>query len=92
MRYLPLTQPDREAMLATIGAKTIDDLFVDVPAIAQLDGPIRNLPMHASELAVERHMTRLAKKNLAAGEAPFFLGCGAYRLNGQTTFLQDFKR
>ena len=79
MRYLPLTQPDREAMLATIGAKMIDDLFVDVPAIAQLDGPIRDLPMHASELAVERHMTRLAKKNLAAGDAPFFLGCGAYR-------------
>jgi glycine dehydrogenase subunit 1 len=79
LRYLPLTQPDREAMLATIGAKTIDDLFVDVPAIAQLDGPIHNLPMHASELAVERHMTKLAKKNLAAGDAPFFLGCGAYR-------------
>ncbi|HEX7850085.1 MAG TPA: aminomethyl-transferring glycine dehydrogenase subunit GcvPA [Sphingomonas sp.] len=79
MRYLPLTQPDREAMLATIGAASIDDLFVDVPAIAQLDGPIRDLPMHASELAVERHMTRLAKKNLAAGDAPFFLGCGAYR-------------
>jgi glycine dehydrogenase subunit 1 len=79
MRYLPLTQPDREAMLAVIGAKTIDDLFVDVPAVAQLDGPIRDLPMHASELAVERHMTRLARKNLAAGDAPFFLGCGAYR-------------
>jgi glycine dehydrogenase subunit 1 len=79
MRYLPLTQPDREAMLAVIGASSIDDLFVDVPAIAQLDGPIRDLPMHASELAVERHMTKLAKKNLAAGDAPFFLGCGAYR-------------
>ncbi|MEO5938503.1 MAG: aminomethyl-transferring glycine dehydrogenase subunit GcvPA [Sphingomonas sp.] len=79
MRYLPLTQPDREAMLAVIGARTIDDLFVDVPAVAQLDGPIRDLPMHASELAVERHMTNLAKKNLAAGDAPFFLGCGAYR-------------
>ena len=79
MRYLPLTQPDREAMLAVIGASTIDDLFVDVPAEARLDGPIRDLPMHASELAVERHMTRLAKKNLAAGDAPFFLGCGAYR-------------
>jgi glycine dehydrogenase subunit 1 len=35
--------------------------------------------MHASELAVERHMTALAKKNLAAGDAPFFLGCGAYK-------------
>ncbi|THD34702.1 MAG: aminomethyl-transferring glycine dehydrogenase subunit GcvPA [Sphingomonas sp.] len=79
MRYLPLTQPDREAMLAVIGAKTIDDLFVDVPAVAQLDGPIHDLPLHASELAVERHMTKLAKKNLAAGDAPFFLGCGAYR-------------
>ncbi|QDZ06521.1 aminomethyl-transferring glycine dehydrogenase subunit GcvPA [Sphingomonas panacisoli] len=79
MRYLPLTQPDREAMLSVIGASSIDDLFVDVPAEARLDGPIRDLPMHASELAVERHMTALARKNLSAGEAPFFLGCGAYR-------------
>lgn len=79
MRYLPLTQPDREAMLGVIGAKSIDDLFADVPASAVLDGPIKGLPMHASELAVERHMTRLAAKNLAAGAAPFFLGAGAYR-------------
>jgi len=79
MRYLPLTQPDREAMLGVIGASSIDDLFVDVPASAVLDGPIAGLPMHASELAVERHMTKLAAKNLAAGAAPFFLGAGAYR-------------
>ena len=79
MRYLPLTQPDRDAMLAVIGASSIDDLFVDVPEEARLDGPIRDLPLHASELAVERHMSALARKNLAAGEAPFFLGCGAYR-------------
>jgi glycine dehydrogenase subunit 1 len=79
MRYLPLTQSDREAMLATIGARSIDDLFVDVPEIARLDGPIHGLPNHASELAVERHMSALAKKNLAAGDVPFFLGCGAYR-------------
>lgn len=79
MRYLPLTQPDREAMLGVIGAGSIDDLFVDVPASAVLDGPIPGLPMHASELAVERHMTKLAAKNLAAGAAPFFLGAGAYR-------------
>ncbi len=79
MRYLPLTQPDREAMLATIGASSIDDLFVDVPPVAQLEGPIHGLPMHASELAVERHLSALARKNLVAGEVPFFLGCGAYR-------------
>ena len=79
MRYLPLTQSDREAMLGVIGAKTIDDLFVDVPAEARLSGPIDGLPPHASELAVERHMTALARRNLVAGEVPFFLGCGAYR-------------
>ncbi|MDO9370389.1 MAG: aminomethyl-transferring glycine dehydrogenase subunit GcvPA [Sphingopyxis sp.] len=79
MRYLPLTSGDRAAMLATIGAPSIDDLFVDVPAEARLDGPIVGLPMHASELAVERHMAALSRRNRAAGEGPFFLGAGAYR-------------
>ncbi|WP_085810447.1 aminomethyl-transferring glycine dehydrogenase subunit GcvPA [Sphingomonas sp. TZW2008] len=79
MRYLPLTDHDRRAMLDVIGAGSIDDLFVDVPAAARLAEPIAGLPMHASELSVERHMTKLARQNLSAGEAPFFLGCGAYR-------------
>lgn len=79
MRYLPLTDTDRKDMLATIGAGSIDDLFVDVPEVARLDGPIHGLPMHASEMAVERHMKALAGKNIAAGDAPFFLGAGAYR-------------
>jgi glycine dehydrogenase subunit 1 len=79
MRYLPLTDTDRQAMLAKIGASGIDDLFVDVPEVARLDGPIHGLPMHASEMAVERHMKALAAKNLVAGDVPFFLGAGAYR-------------
>ena len=79
MRYLPLTDTDRSEMLAKIGAQSIDDLFVDVPEVARLDGPIRDLPMHASEMAVERHMKRLAGKNTVAGDVPFFLGAGAYR-------------
>ncbi|GAA0440022.1 MULTISPECIES: aminomethyl-transferring glycine dehydrogenase subunit GcvPA [Sphingomonas] len=79
MRYLPLTQPDREAMLAAVGASSVDALFADVPEAARLDGPVPGLPNHASELAVERHLSALAAKNLAAGTAPFFLGCGAYR-------------
>jgi glycine dehydrogenase subunit 1 len=79
MRYLPLTDPDRQAMLAVIGAKTIDDLFADVPAEARLDGPIRDLPNHASEMAVERHFSALSRQNMAASHHPFFLGCGAYK-------------
>lgn len=79
MRYLPLTPSDRQAMLATIGADSIDDLFVDVPEGARLDGPIADLPMHASELAVERHFSALARQNMAASHHPFFLGAGAYK-------------
>ena len=79
MRYLPLTDADRRAMLRVIGAETIEDLFVDVPAEARLAGPIEGLPAHASELAVERQLKRLAAQNTVAGEVPFFLGCGAYR-------------
>lgn len=79
MRYLPLTDDHRSAMLATIGASSIDDLFVDVPEAARLSGPIAGLPMHASEMVVERHFSALARKNLAASDNPFFLGCGAYK-------------
>ncbi len=79
MRYLPLTNTDRQAMLGTIGVSSIDALFADVPEVAQLDGPIHGLPMHASEMAVERHMTALSRQNLVAGDVPFFLGCGAYK-------------
>lgn len=79
MRYLPLTPAERAEMLGVIGANSVDDLFVDVPAEARLSGPVAGLPMHASEMAVERHMTALAAKNLSAGSAPFFLGAGAYR-------------
>jgi glycine dehydrogenase subunit 1 len=66
-------------MLQTIGAATIDDLFVDVPPEARLSGPVADLPFHASEMAVERHMGRLAAQNMSAGSVPFFLGAGAYR-------------
>jgi len=79
MRYLPLTYTDRSDMLEKIGASSIDDLFVDVPEEARLNGPIQSLPMHASEMAVEKHMRTLSKKNLAAADAAFFLGAGAYR-------------
>jgi glycine dehydrogenase subunit 1 len=79
MRYLPLTDTDRSEMLTAIGAGSVDDLFVDVPEAARLSGPVEGLPLHASELAVERHMARLAEQNLTAGQAPFFLGAGAYR-------------
>ncbi len=79
MRYLPLSDADRSAMLDKIGAASVDELFCDVPEEARLKGPIHDLPMHAPEMSVERQLSAMARKNMVAGEVPFFLGCGAYK-------------
>jgi glycine dehydrogenase subunit 1 len=78
MRYLPLTPDDRAQMLGVIGARTIDDLFVDVPPAARKQD-LFDLPLHAGELEVERELGQLAAMNRAAGDGPFFCGAGAYR-------------
>jgi glycine dehydrogenase subunit 1 len=78
MRYLPLSADDREAMLARIGVAAVDDLFANVPKKALLKKPV-DLPMHAGEMEVERELSTLAAKNVAAGAAPFFVGAGAYK-------------
>jgi glycine dehydrogenase subunit 1 len=79
MRYLPLAEADRQSMLRSIGVASVDELFIDVPEAARLDGKIHGLPDHASELSVERQLGSLARQNLVAGEVPFFLGAGAYK-------------
>jgi glycine dehydrogenase subunit 1 len=78
MRYLPLTEEDRGAMLARIGVPAIDALFADVPADKRLPGLV-DLPKAASEIEVERTLARMAARNVAAGSVPFFVGAGAYR-------------
>jgi len=78
MRYLPLTETDRQSMLSTIGVGAIDDLFADVPSDKLLKAPV-DLPNHAAEMVVARDMKRYASQNLAAGDAAFFCGAGAYR-------------
>ncbi|HEX9963801.1 MAG TPA: aminomethyl-transferring glycine dehydrogenase subunit GcvPA [Allosphingosinicella sp.] len=79
MRYLPLADSDRQDMLRAVGASSIDELFVDVPEAARLAEKIKGLPDHLSEMAVERDLARLSRRNLVAGDVPFFLGCGAYK-------------
>jgi len=78
MRYLPLTDADRTAMLESIGAASIDALFADVPLAARQQG-LLDLPRAMGEIEVERRLGAMAAKNLSAGAVPFFLGGGAYR-------------
>jgi glycine dehydrogenase subunit 1 len=78
MRYLPLTSEDRTSMLRRIGAPDIDALFADVPADKLLQ-ELPDLPRRKGELEVERTLSRMAARNVAAGSVPFFVGAGAYR-------------
>src|SRR5581483_10991755 len=79
MRYLPLTPDDRKAMLAKIGARDVDALFRDVPKSAVVSRAAFDLPDAQGELDVERTLSRMAARNVAAGTVPFFCGAGAYR-------------
>jgi len=83
MRYLPLTDADRQDMLgmiaaSSIGAESIDDLYRDVPETARLDTLV-DLPRHAGELEVSRALGAMAEQNTPASSLPCFLGGGAYR-------------
>ena len=79
MRYLPLTPDDRQAMLARIGVRDIDTLFRDVPKSAVVPLESFDLTDTKGELEVERILSRLAARNVAAGAGPFFCGAGAYK-------------
>ncbi|MDE3175707.1 MAG: aminomethyl-transferring glycine dehydrogenase subunit GcvPA, partial [Pseudomonadota bacterium] len=78
MRYLPLQPDDRRLMLNRVGVADVDALFADIPGDRQLREPLP-MPGAMSEPAVERALSALANRNVAAGSAPFFLGAGAYR-------------
>src|SRR6476620_1349747 len=78
MRYLPLTDIERQDMLARIGVSHIDELFADVPP-ALLLKDVLDLPRRKTELQVARELGKLAARNVAAGSVPFFVGCGAYK-------------
>ena len=78
MRYLPLNSEDRADMLARVGAAGIDALFADIPEAKRLDHDL-DLPPRKTEMEVERSLSQLAAKNVAAGSVPFFVGAGAYK-------------
>src|SRR5687767_942697 len=77
MPYFYNTAEDQAAMLAAIGARSLDELFDCVPEELRLKRPL-NLPPALSELALAQHMQTLAEKNAHIGQKVCFLGGGAY--------------
>jgi glycine dehydrogenase subunit 1 len=75
--YIPLTDADRRAMLATIGVASTDELFAEIPA--EHRHPPLDLPPALSEVELMRELRELSARNRPAGELPSFLGAGAYQ-------------
>jgi len=73
--YLSLTDADREAMLATIGVETIDELFRDIPAGVRFAGEL-DVPPALTEVELQRHLEELAGRNVV--DEVCFLGAGVY--------------
>jgi glycine dehydrogenase subunit 1 len=76
-RYTSATDDDRRAMLAAIGAATIDELFADVPEGVRLDRPL-DLPPGKPEQEVYAHLRDLASRNVSTDDEVSFLGAGMY--------------
>jgi glycine dehydrogenase subunit 1 len=77
MPYLYNTPEDQAAMLAAIGAKSVEELFAMIPAELRLRRPLA-IPSAMSELELTQHMTALSAKNAHAGSTVCFLGGGSY--------------
>ena len=77
MRYLPLSNNDREEMLSTFWVNNIDELFSNIAEKVSIN-PKFDLPNHKTEMEVETHLSLLSDKNLHADNSNFFIGGGSY--------------
>ena len=66
-------------MLAAIGVGSIDELFADIPPAKRLTALARSADAQERARGRAASCARLAEKNHAAGDGPFFVGAGAYR-------------
>ena len=74
--YLPHTDAEREAMLAQIGVKSIENLFDQIPEEDRF--PTLDLPPALTEMEIMAELNELAQSNENVRELSSFLGAGAY--------------
>ena len=77
MTYIPISPKERDAMLETIGAKSLDDLFQAVPARHRF--PKLDLPPALTEMEAAAELAEIAAGNEhVRGDLTSFLGAGSY--------------
>ena len=76
-RYIPLTESDKKAMMDTIGIKSIDELFQDIPERVRFTKEL-NIKPRKSETPLLKELAALANKNITSDTHVSFLGAGVY--------------
>ena len=78
--YIPNSAPTaKEQMLKAIGAKTVDELYEDIPDHLRVGG-LLNLPEPLpSEYALRRHVEGILTRNETCQDHLNFLGAGCYQ-------------
>ncbi len=71
--WIPMTKATEKEMLESIGRKSLDDLFSNIPQKFRLPRDL-NLPGSHSEIEVTRRIQELAAKNKPADTGRVFLG------------------
>ncbi len=77
MTYIPISPKERDAMLQTIGVKSLDDLFDAIPAKHRF--PKLDLPKALTEMEAYQELSDIANANEnVRGDLISFLGAGMY--------------
>ncbi|HCB00837.1 MAG TPA: glycine dehydrogenase, partial [Anaerolineae bacterium] len=77
MTFIPTSPAETEAMLETVGVKSLDDLFDAVPKKHRF--PKLNLPPALTEMEAAAHLNEMAMSNEnVRQDLVSFLGAGAY--------------
>ena len=76
-RYLPMTETDKQEMLETIGVRSTEELFSDIPENVRFKRAL-NLKAPKSEVDLKKELVQMANKNYNLLEYTSFLGAGVY--------------
>ncbi|MBN1305449.1 MAG: aminomethyl-transferring glycine dehydrogenase subunit GcvPA [Anaerolineales bacterium] len=76
MTFIPHSESERDAMLAAVGIKSLDDLFAAIPQKHRY--PEMDLPDPHTEMEAAAQLSELAAANNTVQELTSFLGAGAY--------------
>lgn len=98
--YIPNSVPEvKAAMLAAIGAQSMEELYAEIPAELRMQRPMDLPEGLLSEHALKRHVQSLLAKNRPCADVLSFLGGGCYQhhvpavcdeINGRSEFVTAY--